>query len=122
MISRLIDLPLQQNTMASAKLADLVITPDLEGYTSADFVKGAEMIPLGQKAALADRAKLETWSEPASVYQRLEAGPRCSASAAAPDRRGRDRPGARAWIPGGSRIWCKRSPGRCSTRRRSGRT
>ncbi len=33
MISRLIDLPLQQNTMASAKLADLVITPALDPYT-----------------------------------------------------------------------------------------
>ena len=40
MISRLIDLPLQQNTMASAKLATIVITPNLEGYTSADFLKG----------------------------------------------------------------------------------
>jgi NTE family protein len=68
MIGRLIDLPLQQNTAASARLADLVITPDLEGYTSADFLKGADMIPLGQKAALADRAKLERWSEPASVF------------------------------------------------------
>lgn len=68
MIGRLIDLPLQQNTMASAKLADLVITPDLKGYTSADFVKGTEMIPLGQKAALADKEKLEQWSAPESVY------------------------------------------------------
>ncbi len=69
MIGRLIDLPLQQNTMASAKLADLVITPDLDGYTSADFIKGTEMIPLGQKAALADKDKLERWSAPESVYR-----------------------------------------------------
>jgi NTE family protein len=68
MIGRLIDLPLQQNTMASAKLADLVITPDLTGYTSADFVKGLEMAPLGYKAAEAQKAKLETWSEPESIY------------------------------------------------------
>ena len=40
MIARLIDLPLQQNTAASARLADFVITPDLPGYTSADFVRG----------------------------------------------------------------------------------
>ena len=45
MIGRLIDLPLQQNTMASAKLADLVITPDLDGYTSADFMNGPEDDP-----------------------------------------------------------------------------
>jgi NTE family protein len=68
MIGRLIDLPLQQNTMESAKLATLVITPDLKGYTSADFVKGLEMIPLGYKAAFADKDKLERWSAPESVY------------------------------------------------------
>ena len=68
MIGRLIDLPLQQNTMASAKLATLVITPDLEGYTSADFMKGLKMIPLGYKAAEAYKSKLEQWSVPESVY------------------------------------------------------
>ena len=68
MIGRLIDLPLQQNTMASAKLADLVITPDLEGYTSADFVKGLKMIPLGYQAAERDKGKLAQWSVPESVY------------------------------------------------------
>ena len=62
MIGRLIDLPLQQNTMASAKLADLVITPDLDGYTSADFMKGPAMYPLGYKATMADKAKIEAWS------------------------------------------------------------
>jgi NTE family protein len=68
MIGRLIDLPLQQNTMASAKLANLVITPDLDGYTSADFGKGLKMIPLGYKAALAEKDKLVQWSAPESVY------------------------------------------------------
>ncbi|HEY2798465.1 MAG TPA: patatin-like phospholipase family protein [Thermoanaerobaculia bacterium] len=68
MIGRLIDLPLQQNTQASAKLADLVITPDLGKYTSADFVTGTEMIPLGYKSAMAEKAKLEAWSDPESVY------------------------------------------------------
>ncbi len=69
MIARLIDLPLQQNTAVSARLADLVITPDLHGYTSADFVRGEEMIPLGQKAVAADRSKLEAWSATESAYQ-----------------------------------------------------
>lgn len=68
MIGRLIDLRLQQNTMASAKLATLVITPDLEGYTSADFMKGLKMVPLGYQAAMKDRATLEQWSAPGSVY------------------------------------------------------
>jgi NTE family protein len=69
MIGRLIDLPLQQNTMASARLADLVITPNLEGFTSADFVIGTRMIPLGYHAAQAHKDKLTAWSEPESVYQ-----------------------------------------------------
>jgi NTE family protein len=64
MIGRFIDLPLQQNTMASARLANIVITPDLTGYSSADFVRGARMIPLGEKATLADAAKLQQWAEP----------------------------------------------------------
>ncbi|HWZ86718.1 MAG TPA: patatin-like phospholipase family protein [Thermoanaerobaculia bacterium] len=68
MIGRLIDLPLQQNTMASAKLATIVITPDLDGYTSADFVKGLKMIPLGYQAAEKDKGRLAEWSAPESVY------------------------------------------------------
>ncbi len=68
MIGRLIDLPLQQNTQASAKLATLVITPDLEKYTSADFTIGTQMIPLGYKAAMAQETALKAWSEPESVY------------------------------------------------------
>ena len=57
MIGRLIDLPLQQNTMASAKLADIVITPDLGSYTSADFTAGTKMIPLGYQATMAEKAR-----------------------------------------------------------------
>jgi NTE family protein len=74
MIGRLIDLPLQQNTQASARLADVVITPNLEGYTSADFAKGAEMIPLGYKGAVVENDKLSKWSEPASVYEAWKRG------------------------------------------------
>jgi len=68
MIGRFIDLPLQQNTMASARLANLVITPDLNAFTSADFVRGPEMIPIGQKATLAEKAKLSQWSSPGAEY------------------------------------------------------
>src|SRR5262245_46493702 len=69
MIGRLIDLPLQQNTQASARLADVVITPDLDGYTSADFGQGVKMIPLGYEATMAAKAKLKAYAEPESVYQ-----------------------------------------------------
>ena len=68
MLGRLIDLPLQQNTQASAKLADLVITPNLDGYGSADFVKGLEMVPLGYQAALQDKETLRQWSAPESDF------------------------------------------------------
>jgi NTE family protein len=74
MIGRLIDLPLQQNTMASARLADFVITPDLDGYTSADFIKGTQMIPLGYQATMADKAKLQAYAEPESVYRTWKLG------------------------------------------------
>ncbi|HEX4440568.1 MAG TPA: patatin-like phospholipase family protein, partial [Thermoanaerobaculia bacterium] len=74
MISRLIDLPLQQNTQASAKLADIVINPNLEGYTSADFVRGAEMIPLGYKAAVAQSDALSKWSDPPGAYEAWKRG------------------------------------------------
>jgi len=74
MIGRLIDLPLQQNTMASAKLADIVITPDLKGYTSADFATGVDMIPLGYEATMADKARLAAYAEPESVYQTWKLG------------------------------------------------
>ncbi len=74
MIGRLIDLPLQQNTMASAKLADVVITPDLHGYTSADFVAGTKMIPLGYEATMAEKAKLQAYAEPESVYRAWKLG------------------------------------------------
>jgi NTE family protein len=74
MIGRLIDLPLQQNTMASAKLADIVITPDLKGYTSADFATGVDMIPLGYQATMAEKAKLQAYAEPESVYRAWKLG------------------------------------------------
>jgi NTE family protein len=74
MIGRLIDLPLQQNTQASAKLADLVITPDLEGYTSADFAKGPEMIPRGVQAAETKSAELSKWSDPPDAYEAWKRG------------------------------------------------
>ena len=95
MISRLIDLPLQQNTMESAKLATIVITPNLEGYTSADFLKGTEMIPLGYKAAEAAAGEARGVVGARERLRRLEAGPRRPAGAAAVHRRGHHRAGAR---------------------------
>ena len=83
MIGRLIDLPLQQNTMASAKLATLVITPDLDGYTSADFMKGLKMIPLGYKAAEAHKDEARAVVRAGERVRPLEAAPRRDAASAA---------------------------------------
>ena len=68
MLERLISLPLQQNTLASAKLATMVITPNLDGYGSGDFAKGLEMVPLGYQATLQDKATLQQWSAPEVTY------------------------------------------------------
>ena len=112
MISRLIDLPLQQNTMASAKLATIVITPNLEGYTSADFLKGTEMIPLGYKAAEAAAGEARGVVGARERLRRLEAAPRRAAAAAAVHRRGRHRAGARASTRGGITYLVESKAGR----------
>jgi NTE family protein len=69
MIGRLIDLPLLRNTMESRTLADIVITPDLSGFTSADFAKGKEIIPKGVAAANAEADKLSKYSVSEEEYR-----------------------------------------------------
>ena len=68
MIGAIIDIPLKQNTNASRKLADLVIQPDLKGFTSADFMKYAELIPKGHEAVMRDSAEIARWSEPSAAF------------------------------------------------------
>ena len=121
MIGRLIDLPLQQNTMASAKLATLVITPDLDGYTSADFMKGLKMIPLGYKAAEAYKDKLEQWSAPESVYGPWKQHHDATLPPLPYHRRGRDRSRS-GHRPAAARVPGAFEAGPSSTRRPSGRT
>ena len=69
MIRRFMDLPLQQNTGVSRRLADLVIQPDLTGYTSADFGRGRDMISRGYQATMAQAGVLRRWAEPAAEYE-----------------------------------------------------
>jgi NTE family protein len=69
MLGRLIDLPLLANTEESRKLANLVITPDLSGFTSGDFAKAAQIIPKGTAAAEAARAELSKWSVSEEEYR-----------------------------------------------------
>ena len=68
LVGRLIDLPLLRNTQDSRKLADIVITPDLKGLSSADFPKAAEIIPRGEKAARANMEKLARLSVSPEEY------------------------------------------------------
>ncbi|HEY6930773.1 MAG TPA: BamA/TamA family outer membrane protein, partial [Thermoanaerobaculia bacterium] len=68
LVGRLIDLPLLRNTQESRKLADIVITPDLKGLSSADFPKAAEIIPRGEAAARAAMEKLAKLSVSPEEY------------------------------------------------------
>jgi NTE family protein len=67
-LGRLIDLPLLRNTQDSRKLADLVITPDLIGFSTGDFSKGLEIIPKGEQAARANTEALSRWSVSPEEY------------------------------------------------------
>ncbi|HMF09350.1 MAG TPA: patatin-like phospholipase family protein [Thermoanaerobaculia bacterium] len=68
-LSRLIDIPLLQNTVASRKLADMVIIPDLKGIGTGDFLRAGETIPRGEAAARAKLSELEKWSVSPEQYQ-----------------------------------------------------
>jgi NTE family protein len=67
-LGRLIDLPLLHNTQNSRNLADLVITPDLLGFSTGDFSKGLEVIPKGEQAARANAEALSRWSVSPEEY------------------------------------------------------
>ncbi|MGH9369194.1 MAG: patatin-like phospholipase family protein, partial [Thermoanaerobaculia bacterium] len=67
-LGRLIDLPLLRNTQESRKLADLVLTPDLKGFSSGDFPKAGEIVPKGEAAARADADKLSRLSVSEEEY------------------------------------------------------
>jgi NTE family protein len=73
---RLTDVPIRDNVMASRKEADILIVPDLKGYTAADFDKGAELIPLGIAAAEAKSSELSKLSTDAAGYSSWQASVR----------------------------------------------
>jgi NTE family protein len=68
-VGRLIDLPLLRNTLESRKLADLVITPELSGFSSGDFPAVAKIVPKGEEAARALSDKLSRWSVSEEEYR-----------------------------------------------------
>jgi len=67
-LGRLVDIPLLQNTVASRKLADTVIIPDLKGIGTGDFTKAIEAIPRGETAARGHIADLQKWSVSPEEY------------------------------------------------------
>jgi NTE family protein len=75
-LSRLIDIPLLQNTVASRKLANTVIIPDLKGIATGDFLRIKETVPRGEAAARAQVADLEKWSVSPEQYQAWRAAHR----------------------------------------------
>lgn len=51
-LDQTISLHIEESLQVSRKLADVLIQPDLEGFTSLDFGKAGQLIPLGRTAAL----------------------------------------------------------------------
>jgi NTE family protein len=77
-LSRMTDIPLLQNTVASRKLADLVLQPDLTGYGTGDFTKTGEIIPKGEIVARANLDKIKQYSVSEAEYsawRRAHRGP-----------------------------------------------
>jgi NTE family protein len=52
MAAQSLDVALLQNTRRALENADLIITPNLKGYSAADFNKGTEMIAKGYEAVI----------------------------------------------------------------------
>jgi NTE family protein len=77
-LNRLIDIPLLQNTVASRKLADTVIIPDLTGIGTADFLRAKETIPRGEAAAkthLPELARLSVSEAEYRAWREAHRGP-----------------------------------------------
>lgn len=70
MLAQVINVTTIQNDRRNLKLADLVIAPDLEKYTAADFERGKPLIELGYRGASLSSSRLqelsiseESWNE-----------------------------------------------------------
>lgn len=50
-LDQTISLHIEESLVVSRKLADVLIQPDLKGFTSLDFAKAGQLIPLGRQAA-----------------------------------------------------------------------
>ncbi len=57
-LGRSFGVAIEGNERQSRRLADVVITPDISGFTQADYIKGAEMAKRGYDATEAHKAQL----------------------------------------------------------------
>jgi len=67
--SQIIGLQIVENVKAQTALADVVIRPELEGFGSAQFERGVEMVPRGEEAALKVADELRRYAIPDDAYQ-----------------------------------------------------
>jgi NTE family protein len=75
-LGRIIDIPLLQNTVASRKLADTVVIPNLKGIGTGDFTKALQAVPRGETAARSHLAELQRWSVSPEEYAKWRAAHR----------------------------------------------
>jgi len=109
---QMIDILLQGNVneqLATLTETDVLIHPDLKGYSSASFDQASALIPLGEKAARAIADKLKRYSLPEKEYLALRAEQRARYRAPASIARIRvDTAGLRyvnpQWVDAGLRL------------------
>nr|HPQ42521.1 BamA/TamA family outer membrane protein [bacterium] len=82
---QVVDLMLHANVAESLREADVVITPDLTDFNSADFDKAAEIIPFGRAAAERVSEILKPYQLSATDYQTLTANRRINHGVVSPE-------------------------------------
>jgi NTE family protein len=80
MINILLDLNVYRLTR-SVKPGDVLISPQVQGFSSGDFTKGTELVPIGVKAARAVQDKLLALSLPEQQYAEFRQAQRARSKA-----------------------------------------
>jgi NTE family protein len=81
---QMINILLDLNVYASRdalKPSDVYISPQVQGFSSGDFTKGAELVPIGEKAARAAQDKLLALSLPEQQYAAVRQAQRARSKA-----------------------------------------
>lgn len=61
-------------SLAQVRATDILIVPDLKGYTAADFQKAAELIRIGEEAVLGVEDRLRPFQMEPAAYEAWKAG------------------------------------------------